>query len=87
MIELLKNFFVCVSQVTKGNKYYFAWVTFLSLLVCFGGFFYIKQLNNGLIVTAMRDQVSWLLYIEFYISGRHRGSSSPAGCSGLYLQF
>ena len=64
MIELLKNFFVCVSQVTKGNKYYFAWVTFLSLLVCFGGFFYIKQLNNGLIVTAMRDQVSWGFYIS-----------------------
>ncbi|GAB4343089.1 MAG: polysulfide reductase NrfD [Desulfobulbaceae bacterium] len=64
MTRLLKNFFVCVSQVTRGNKYYYAWITFLGLLVCFGAFFYLRQLQDGLIVTAMRDQVSWGFYIS-----------------------
>lgn len=64
MTKPLKNFFVGVSQVAKGNVYYYAWIGFLGLLVCFGGFFYAKQLNDGLIVTAMRDQVSWGFYIS-----------------------
>ncbi len=64
MFQLLKDFIACVSQVTKGNKYYFAWVGFLGILVCFGAFSYIKQLNDGLIVTSMRDQVSWGFYIS-----------------------
>ncbi len=64
MTQLLKNFFVCISYVAKGNKYYFAWIGFLGLLVCYGGYFYIQQLNDGLIVTAMRDQVSWGFYIS-----------------------
>lgn len=64
MINSMKNFMILLSQVTKGNKYYFAWITFLGVLTCFGAFFYVKQLNDGLIVTAMRDQVSWGFYIS-----------------------
>ena len=64
MIQLIKNFFVFLGQATKGNKYYFAWIGFLSLLVLLGLSSYIKQLDNGLIVTAMRDQVSWGFYIS-----------------------
>ncbi|MDH3348203.1 MAG: polysulfide reductase NrfD [Desulfobulbaceae bacterium] len=64
MFQLAKNFFVFLSQVTKGNKYYFAWIGFLSLLVLLGLITYIKQLDNGLIVTNMRDQVSWGFYIS-----------------------
>ncbi len=60
----LKNFFVFLKQMTKGNKYYFAWIGFLSILIGIGGFFYIQQLTDGLIVTALRDQVSWGFYIS-----------------------
>ncbi len=60
----LKNLFVFLKQMTTGNKYYFAWVGFLSLLICVGGYFYVLQLTEGLIVTAMRDQVSWGFYIS-----------------------
>ncbi len=64
MTSLIKNFFVLLSQITKGNKYYFAWIAFLGILVSIGAFAYMKQLHEGLIVTAMRDQVSWGFYIS-----------------------
>jgi Ni/Fe-hydrogenase subunit HybB-like protein len=51
------------SILTKGRKSYFAWVTFLILLIIWGGFGYAKQLSEGLIVTHMRDSVSWAFYI------------------------
>jgi len=46
-----------------GNKYYYLWVTFLLLLILAGGIAYTAQLRHGLIVTHMRDQVSWGFYI------------------------
>lgn len=49
--------------LTKGRKSYFAWVTFLILLIIWGGFGYANQLRHGLIVTHMRDSVSWAFYI------------------------
>lgn len=64
MIQSMKNFLVCLGQVVKGNKYYYAWIIFLGTLSVMGALFYIKQLDNGLIVTAMRDQVSWGFYIS-----------------------
>ena len=47
----------------QGNRYYFAWVGFLLLLMVLGGVAYADQLRDGLIVTHMRDQVSWGFYI------------------------
>jgi len=38
-------------------------VTFLILLIVWGGFGYANQLAHGLIVTLMRDSVSWGFYI------------------------
>lgn len=64
MIQSMENFLVCLGQVVKGNKYYYAWIIFLGTLSVMGALFYIKQLDNGLIVTAMRDQVSWGFYIS-----------------------
>jgi molybdopterin-containing oxidoreductase family membrane subunit len=60
----IKNFFIVLKQVTVGNKYYYAWLTFLGLLIFIGAVAYGSQLKNGLIVTAMRDQVSWGFYIS-----------------------
>ena len=60
----IKNFFIVLKQVTVGNKYYYAWLTFLGLLIFIGAASYGTQIHKGLIVTAMRDQVSWGFYIS-----------------------
>lgn len=39
------------------------WVGFLLLLILWGGLAYVGQLKEGLIVTNMRDSVSWAFYI------------------------
>jgi len=49
--------------VLQGNRWYFAWITFLGVLIVWGVTAWIQQLNQGLIVTNMRDQVSWAFYI------------------------
>jgi len=64
MISAIRNFFIVLKQVSIGNKKYYAWVGFLAILILIGVFSYIRQLNDGLIVTAMRDQVSWGFYIS-----------------------
>lgn len=64
MFYPVHNFLVVLKTVTKGNGYYYAWVAFLGALMVMGGGAYLKQLDDGLIVTAMRDQVSWGFYIS-----------------------
>jgi Ni/Fe-hydrogenase subunit HybB-like protein len=60
----IKDFFTVLKQLTVGNKYYYAWLAFLALLIFIGVVSYTIQLQKGLIVTAMRDQVSWGFYIS-----------------------
>ena len=60
----IKDFFIVLKQVTVGNKYYYAWLAFLGLLIFIGAVSYGTQLQKGLIVGAMRDQVSWGFYIS-----------------------
>jgi len=50
--------------VSKGSKGYYCWVLFLLTLMAIGAIAYINQLNEGLIVTAMTNQVSWGFYIS-----------------------
>ena len=50
--------------VLKGSRAYYAWLVFLLVLMAAGTAAYVFQLQNGLIVTAMRDQVSWGFYIS-----------------------
>jgi Ni/Fe-hydrogenase subunit HybB-like protein len=50
--------------VGKGSKAYYIWVGSLLSLMTIGVFAYIYQLQHGLGVTAMRDQVSWGFYIS-----------------------
>ena len=49
--------------VTRGNRYYWAWIALLVVLIVSGGFAYWEQVSLGLATTGMRDQVSWGLYI------------------------
>jgi molybdopterin-containing oxidoreductase family membrane subunit len=46
-----------------GSRIYYAWVALLLLLTAVGIYGYSRQLDDGLIVTALRDPVSWGFYI------------------------
>lgn len=50
--------------ITKGSKAYYIWVVTLLCFMGIGFLAYLYQLQHGLIVTAMRDQVSWGFYIS-----------------------
>jgi molybdopterin-containing oxidoreductase family membrane subunit len=52
-----------VRLVLRGGMAYWLWMAFLVALIAWGGLAYMEQLRNGLIVTNMRDQVSWAFYI------------------------
>ena len=59
------NFFKGTLVLTsKGSTAYYCWVFSLLVLMAIGATAYIHQLSEGLIVTAMRDQVSWGFYIS-----------------------
>jgi len=49
--------------VVTGSREYKAWVGFLSLLALVGIVFVFRQIDQGLIATNMRDEVSWGWYI------------------------
>lgn len=59
-----KNFFIALKSIAKGSKLYFTWLIILSALIINGVLNYSQQFNKGLIVTAMRDPVSWGFYIS-----------------------
>jgi molybdopterin-containing oxidoreductase family membrane subunit len=59
-----KNFVTdTLSLMVTGSRLYYAWIGFLLLLIAMGVVAYTGQMRNGLIVTNMRDQVSWGFYI------------------------
>jgi len=66
-MTILRNFkqFILdtVGLMLRGSRIYYIWVGFLLLLITSGVIAYMGQLNNGLLVTNMRDQVSWGFYI------------------------
>ncbi|HAZ12482.1 MAG: polysulfide reductase [Bdellovibrionales bacterium GWA2_49_15] len=47
----------------KGDRYYWAWIIFLGILILSGCLAYIDQLSDGLTLTNMRDPISWGFYI------------------------
>jgi molybdopterin-containing oxidoreductase family membrane subunit len=47
----------------QGGRAYAVWMATLGLLFVWGAIAYLQQVTNGLIVTNMRDQVSWAFYI------------------------
>jgi Ni/Fe-hydrogenase subunit HybB-like protein len=52
-----------VRLAVTGNRYYYAWVGFLLALIGLGVFAYLGQVRAGLVITNMRDPVSWGFYI------------------------
>ncbi|MBI5664886.1 MAG: polysulfide reductase NrfD [Nitrospirae bacterium] len=52
-----------IRTVVTGSKEYKAWVGFLTLLALVGIAFVFRQIDQGLIATNMRDDVSWGWYI------------------------
>ena len=54
----------CFVLLRRGSKLYYAWIYVLLAFMGIGIAAYVNQLYNGLIVTAMRDQVSWGFYIS-----------------------
>ncbi|MGA7104256.1 MAG: NrfD/PsrC family molybdoenzyme membrane anchor subunit [Candidatus Deferrimicrobiaceae bacterium] len=54
----------CFALLKKGSKVYYAWVGILLAFIVIGVLAYGNQLYNGLITTAMRDEVSWGFYIS-----------------------
>ncbi|MFQ5844468.1 MAG: sulfate reduction electron transfer complex DsrMKJOP subunit DsrP [Planctomycetota bacterium] len=46
-----------------GTRRYYAWLMFLLFLIALGVVGYQRQVSDGLIVTALRDPVSWGYYI------------------------
>jgi molybdopterin-containing oxidoreductase family membrane subunit len=47
----------------RGNRMYWTWLAFLGALIVSGALAYSRQVEIGLGLTAMRDQVSWGFYI------------------------
>lgn len=52
------------AQMLTGSLAYWAWISFLLGLIVLGGWQYLNQLNQGLVVTHMTNQVSWGFYIS-----------------------
>ncbi len=63
MRNVLKIAATCARLVLRGDRSYWAWILILLALLAWGGTAYVDQLRHGLIVTSMRDQVSWAFYI------------------------
>ena len=64
MFDLIRHFFVALRQIFTGTRNYYLWLGFLGFFMVIGWGTYILQLKDGLIITAMRDQVSWGFYLS-----------------------
>lgn len=63
MAALIHFFRDGILLMFKGGKLYWSWIGFLLFLIFWGIWFYIDQLQQGLVITGMHDQVSWGFYI------------------------
>ncbi len=73
--ERLEN--AALAPVTRTSRGYYLWVAFLLMVIAWGAYAYSRQLQDGLIVTGMRDRISWGLYITtfvFFIGISHAGT-------------
>jgi molybdopterin-containing oxidoreductase family membrane subunit len=63
-VRLFYRFFLGSARLAlRGNAAYWSWIVFLLVLIASGILAFVGQVRTGLIVTAMRDQVSWGFYI------------------------
>lgn len=56
-----------VQQMTTNSVRYYAWLALLAAAVLLGLIAYVIQVRKGLIVTGLRDQVSWGIYISSFV--------------------
>lgn len=63
-MALLQFFRDIIKELFSGPLVYWLWIFFLWGIIAVGGWSYIGQLNNGLVVTNMSNQVSWGFYIS-----------------------
>jgi molybdopterin-containing oxidoreductase family membrane subunit len=63
-LQPIRNFITTLKFITKGSKWYYAWLAVLGVLILWGVVSYARQIDQGLILTSMRDQVSWGFYIS-----------------------
>ena len=66
-----------VSPILHTTPAYKAWVGFLVAVVAWALYAYSHQFREGLVVTGMRDRISWGLYISlfvFFIGISHAGT-------------
>jgi molybdopterin-containing oxidoreductase family membrane subunit len=59
-IRFLKE---CFKVIVSGTRRYYIWLAFLFGLIVWGSTGYIQQIKQGLLVTNMRDPISWAYYI------------------------
>jgi len=63
-MALLQFFADVIREVLRGSRRYWTWVILLVVLFVHGVFYYANQMQTGLVVTGMSDQVSWGFYIS-----------------------
>jgi Ni/Fe-hydrogenase subunit HybB-like protein len=64
LVRNVARFLLDSARLTlRGNRYYWAWISFLVALIGAGTVAYLGQVRSGLIISNMRDQVSWGFYI------------------------
>jgi Ni/Fe-hydrogenase subunit HybB-like protein len=52
-----------LGAMVQGSKFYWGWLGLLLVLIVIGIAFYAQQLQQGVVITGMSDQVSWGFYI------------------------
>jgi len=63
VMTLLRFMSDAVREMFRGPQRYWGWLGLLAVIVAIGATQYASQLQDGLVVTGMSDQVSWGFYI------------------------
>ena len=67
MLSLVREFWQFAKGstrvVVRGGRGYYAWIASLLAIIALGILAYLQQIEHGLIVSNMRDQLSWGFYI------------------------
>ncbi len=66
-----------LAPLASTGRRYWLWVAFLLMVLGWGLYAYATQIANGLIVTGLRDRISWGIYIAsfvFFIGISHAGT-------------
>lgn len=63
-MNLLRFLTDCAKTSFSGGRLYWTWIGVLLFFISMGAFTYLGQMNDGLVVTGMSDQVSWGFYVS-----------------------